>query len=258
MEIMLYRRIYISLLLVILSVSLCAQNVQTIHVKVALCDNVNQGIVKVPAKIGNGQDPDNNLYWGCAYGVRTYFKGKSDWKEIKRYKVDDILLERIVFQHKTKPYYLVADAYDGKYIKQCTVDFLNACAGLKKDTIIVNGKSIRIEGNAKLLSYIGHNGLMDFSLDNVYQSKDNQKRDAIILACASKPYFAPYLKSAKTYPLVWTTNLMSPEAYTLYDAVKAYINGNSNETVRENAALAYSKYQKCGVKAARRLLVTGW
>ncbi|MGC6431949.1 MAG: hypothetical protein ACON5F_12965 [Jejuia sp.] len=39
--------------------------VKTIHVYVALCDNINQGIVPVPAKLGNGQDPKNNLYWGA-------------------------------------------------------------------------------------------------------------------------------------------------------------------------------------------------
>src|SRR5215510_12584294 len=56
---------------------------KTIHVYVALCDNKYQGIVPVPAKIGNGQDPDNNLYWGCAFGVRTFFKKSSDWKLIQ-------------------------------------------------------------------------------------------------------------------------------------------------------------------------------
>jgi len=36
---------------------------KTIHVFVALCDNVNQGIVPVSAKLGNGQDIKGNLYW---------------------------------------------------------------------------------------------------------------------------------------------------------------------------------------------------
>src|SRR5687768_2778496 len=42
---------------------------RVVHVFVALCDNEYQGIVPVPARIGNGDDPDNNLYWGAAYGV---------------------------------------------------------------------------------------------------------------------------------------------------------------------------------------------
>lgn len=235
-----------------------SQNIESIHVMVALCDNENQGIVKVPKAIGNGQDPNNNLYWGCGYGVRTYFKKSQDWKEIKRYGAKGNILERIVFKHKSIPIYLIADAYDGKYIKQCTIDFLNSCAGNKKDTININNTIIGLSGNAKLLSYIGHNGLMDFSLPNTFKNKDGIKRDVIILACASKQYFSPYLQSANANPLVWTTNLMCPEAYTLHDAISSYISGSSNIQVRQNAAAAYSKYQKCSINAAKKLLVAGW
>ncbi len=230
----------------------------TIHVLVALCDNQYQGIVPVPKKIGNGQDPDNNLYWGCGYGIRTFFRQSPEWKEIKRYSPNDIVLQRIIFEHKTHKYYLVADAYDGKEIKQCTKDFLYSCSGQKKDTLHIDSRVIGIEGNSRLLAYIGHDGLMDFSLKNTYTPADDFRRDAIILACISKKYFAPFLQSAKAYPLVWTTGLMCPEAYTLHDAISAYIKGGNPESVRTSAAKAYAKYQKCGENAARRLLVTGF
>jgi hypothetical protein len=231
---------------------------KTIHVFVALCDNKYQGIVPVPAKIGNGQDPDNNLYWGCGGGIRTYFKNSKEWTFIKKYKLDKTRLERAIFKHKTAKYYLIADAYDGQFIKQCTIDFLKSCAGQTKDTIQVSNTSIGINGNAKLVSYIGHDGLMDFSLDKEYENADNLKRDAIILACISKRYFAPLLKQTKANPLVWTTGLMAPEAYTLHDALRSYINKEPAENIRSSAAKAYSRYQKCSEKAARNLLVSGW
>lgn len=231
---------------------------KTIHIFVALCDNKYQGIVPVPAKIGNGQDAFNNLYWGCAFGIRTYFKNSSEWKVVKTQKIDSVLMERIVFKHVTKNYYLVADAYNGKYIKHCTEEFLRSSSGLLKDTIHVNNKIIGISGNAKLVSYIGHDGLMDFKLTETFQNTDNKKRDVIILACYSKSYFTPHLKAANVNPLVWTTGLMCPEAYTIHDAITGYILKESNEAIRTRAALAYSKYQKCSVNAARNLLVTGW
>lgn len=231
---------------------------KVIHVMVALCDNKYQGIVPVPKKIGNGQDPDNNLYWGCGYGIRTYFKKSKEWKEVLCSKPGGTILERIVFKHKIQKYYLVADAYDGKEIKQCTKDFLSACSGQIKDTLGVEGNIIGITGNSCLISYIGHDGLMDFSLNNTYESKDGLQRDAIILACISKSYFSPYLKKANTRPLVWTTGLMCPEAYTLHAALNTYIAGGDAESIRTSAANAYHKYQKCGEKAARKLLVTGF
>lgn len=231
---------------------------KTIHVLVALCDNHYQGIVPVPPKIGNGQDADNNLYWGTSYGIRTYFKNSKEWKLIQKTKLSGSLLERIVFKHQSKNYYLVADAYDGRYIKQTTIDFLKSCSGQMKDTLKINNTVIGLYGNARLLSYIGHDGLMDFTIDDIFENADGQKRDAIILACYSKGFFTPHLKATGVDPLVWTTGLMAPEAYTLHDALRSYVNNESAQNIRSSAFRAYSKYQKCSQKAAANLLVNGY
>ncbi len=232
---------------------------KTIHIFVALCDNKYQGIVPVPAGIGNGQDPNTNLYWGCGFGIRTYFKKSSEWKFLKIEKPGGTILERVVFKHSTKPnQYIVADAYDGQHIKQCTQDFLNSSAGNRKDAVTIDNKIIGIGGNAQLLSYIGHDGLMDFELDESFKNTDGKKRDIIILACYSKMFFGPHLEDANVNPLVWTSHLMAPEAYTVHDAITGYLAGETNEQVRSRAAKAYHKHQKCGEKAARKLLITGW
>ena len=231
---------------------------KTIHVFVALCDNKYQGIVPVPKIIGNGQDPANNLYWGCAYGIKGYFKKSKEWKLLKLQKLDKIRMERLVFKHISKNYYLVADAYDGQYIKKTTTDFLYSAAGQLKDTIKINNTTIGISGNAKMVAYIGHNGLMDFQINENFSNVDGKQRDAIILACISKKYFAPHLKQAKANPLLWTTGLMAPEAYTLHDALSSYITGGNAEQIRTKGAMAYTKFQKCSLKASRNLLVTGY
>src|SRR5579864_6421135 len=85
---------------------------RTVHVFVALADNQSQGIIPVPAKLGNGEDPEHNLYWGSAYGVKTFFARGEDWSRIKcgeKPKVE--ILERCVFKHRASNVYLVADAY---------------------------------------------------------------------------------------------------------------------------------------------------
>ena len=169
-----------------------------------------------------------------------------------------MLRERLVFRHTKKNVYLIADAYDGKNIKECTVDFLSASCGRKKETILVENIPIGVAGSAELVSYIGHDGLMDFSLDQDFANTDNKKRKTIILACFSKKYFAPHLKNANVEPSVWTTNLMCPEAYTVHDAIRSHLAGDSSAEMREAAAAAYSKYQKCSLKAAKGLLATGW
>jgi hypothetical protein len=232
--------------------------INTIHIFVALCDNKYQGIVPVPPKIGNGQDLNNNLYWGCGYGIRSYFKKSKDWKLVRTEKLDSTILERLVFQSTSKNYYLIADAYNGKYIQQCTEDFLHSTSGQRKDTLHIHGKTVGIAGNSKLVAYIGHDGLMDFQLTDNFQTTDDTQRDVIILACYSKRFFSPHLDKTNTNPLVWTSGLMCPEAYTIHDALVGYMNNESNEQIRTRAASAYSKYQKCSEKAARNLLLTGW
>jgi hypothetical protein len=231
---------------------------KTIHVFVTLCDNQYQGIVPVPPKIGNGQDPARNLYWGCGFGVKTFFKNSRDWKLIASSAPDSIRLERLIFRHKTKNYYLVADAYDGRYIRQAITDFMASASGKLKDTVTADHTLLGIDGNASLIAYVGHDGLMEFQLQDSFFNADGKKRDCIILACSSRDFFGPYLKNTKATPLVWTANLMCPEAYTLHDAIEGYVLNENAEQIRSRAAKAYSKYQKTDENFSRALLVTGW
>jgi hypothetical protein len=238
------------------------QPIRRVHVFVALADNEHQGIVPVPARLGNGLDADHNLYWGAAAGVKTFFTRSSDWSLLScGQKPKPEVLERCIFKHVGAEVYLVADAYRGDEIRQAMLDFLDAAAGASPEKIALPGTSaatLTFRGGSNLVAYIGHNGLMDFQLPIVPRKKNETHRDAIILACASKQYFGEALRAAGAYPLLWTTNLMAPEAYTLKSALDGWIAGEANEQIQERAAAAYDKYQKCGLRGARRLFATGW
>ncbi|MEP7039675.1 MAG: hypothetical protein ABI891_15185 [Acidobacteriota bacterium] len=236
------------------------QNVgKVIHVIVALCDNKNQGIVPVPAFLGNGEDPVKNLYWGAAFGVKTFFSKSANWQKLAVIpNPKENVLERIVFKNKTQNVYLVADAYRGSKMKAAINDFFAATAGAKRENVAVENTTLQILGSANLVAFVGHNGLMDFALENQPEKKDDEEREAIILACASRNYFAEPLKKTSAKPLLWTSNLMAPEAYILHDALEGWIKGETDEQVRRHAAAAYSKYQKISLKSAQNLLVTGY
>ena len=95
-----------------------------VRVFVALCDNANQGIVRVPAALGNGQDPRNNLYWGAQFGLKTFFKASPHWTVIDNEEepTRPAILERITFA--TNPSLrVVADAYDGAHMGGALRDF---------------------------------------------------------------------------------------------------------------------------------------
>ncbi len=233
---------------------------KTIHVFVALCDNKNQGIVPVPEKIGNGQNAGTNLYWGAAFGVKNFLAKKSgQWILLKTEKNPEKgILERILFKHKTANVYLLADAYDGIKIEKTINNFFMASGGDNSIEIKQDSLTLYFGGGANLIAYVGHNGLMDFSLTNAYKKKNEQKRETIILACFSKKYFTSHLKETGAYPLLWSSGLMSPEAYTLDAAIQAWIANKPKDEIRLKAAEAYHAYQKCGLKGAKNLLLTGW
>ena len=234
-------------------------SVPVIHVFVALADNVNQGIVPVSASLGNGDNPTTNLYWGAAFGIRTFFSRSKDWELISvTLKPTATVLERCIFKHRRASTLLVADAYQGKAIEQATWDFLEAAGGKPGERLKIRDLEFHTGGSADLVAYIGHNGLMDFKLSAYPKRRDDRERRAIILACASKQYFSPALQQSGATPLLWTTNLMAPEAYVLSATIDGWMNKEGDEQIRLRAADAYHQYQKCGVNAARRLFATGW
>lgn len=237
-------------------------SLRIIHIYVALCDNDSQGIVPVNKRMGNGNDPDNNLYWGNGYGVRTFFNASEEWRLLETVKNPKThVLERCIWKHRRYNSYIVADAYKGARIKPCTIDFLNCASGNAEDTIFTkdNGKSIVIPNvKTKLACYVGHDGLMDFVLPDPPAQKNGANKDVMILACASKMYFKEAIATAGANPVLWTTNLMGPEAYTLKAAIDGWLLHETGDQIVERAAQAYNKYVNCGIGGARRLFTSGF
>jgi hypothetical protein len=201
----------------------------TVHVTVALCDNASQGIVPVPAAIGNGDDPRTNLYWGASLGVKSWLK-REKW-QVQSVPAKPPILERIVAKKTIngREVVLTADAWQGKRIREAITAFIEDANG--------------IGPQADIVAYIGHDGLMEF---NVAPRMGTRPRKAIVLACASRQYFGRYVPD----PLLMTNGLMAPEAYTLTAAIEAHVKGTN---VTEAAAQAYDRFQKCGIRAARNL-----
>jgi hypothetical protein len=243
--------------------SVALSSLRVVQVFVALADNQHQGIVPVPPALGNGSDPQRNLYWGAVYGVKTFFKSSEEWQLLSCGRgPKDAILERCVFKNRDQDVFLVADAYQGSEIKSAVTDFLSAAAGVTSEDIRVKADSTYVSiaagGSADLLAYVGHDAFMDFQIPPIAGAKGNKPRGTIILACASKAFFGPYIRQTGAQPLLWTTGLMAPEAYTLRAALTGWIANEDDEAIRHRAAQAYDKYQKCGARAASRLFAAGW
>ena len=206
---------------------------KSIRVFVALCDNATQGIVKVGARIGDGDKPDDNLYWGCDDGLKRYFGKSKKWKLISKSTSPGPVLETLEFTHTQTDLRLKAEAYRGSCLKECLSAF-EGCVW---------------EGGADLVAFIGHNGLMDFNLP--YEAADPpRKADVAVLCCMSEAWFKERITQQGGRPLLMTTQLMYPGAFLLHDGIEAWRNGGDLATVRAAAAAAYAKSQRISQKAA--------
>lgn len=246
------------LLLVILAMPSPAAT-RVVHIFVALCDNASQGIQPVPAKIGNGDDPGNNLYWGCDDGVRSVFKRSKVWKLVSVADPDAAgpVLERAVFHNAGADAWLVADAYRGREIKQCLTDYFGALAGSLKVETVAGDKTISAGGAADLVAYAGHDGLMEFQLATPPVVEGRKPPAAIALCCVSRTFFLPHLKALKAEPLLLTTQLMYPAGQCLHAAINGWLGGRDGKACLQLAAAAYASNQKISQKAAAGVFSTG-
>lgn len=233
------------------------------HVVVALCDNEFQGIVPVPTKLGDGDAPRSNLYWGAMYGVRSFFRNQAGWQllEIAPSRdsrvLDRVLFRREVTRHgRTVPVLLVAEAWRGRNIGDAIRHFLELDRGEHVERLRAGDLEFDAGGAAHVAAFVGHNGLMDFSAPVLAEiDVAVQPHASVVLACMSDPYFTRLLRP-NSWPLITTSGLMAPEAYTLASVVESWFSGSEPAKVRQVAARAYAKYQRIPDKPALRLFVT--
>jgi len=227
----------LGLLLLTLAVASAGDERRSIRVFVALCDNATQGIQPVGAKIGNGDDPEANLYWGCSDGLGRFFPKSANWKTVDQDKdIDQAILRRLVLDHQADDLRLVADAYRGSEMKRCLEDFFKATQS----------------GKHALVVFIGHNGLMDtqVNLPAGGKAQGAAKTDAIVLCCLSDSYFSDALAELGARPILMTRQLMYPGSFVLHDGIESWRKGGSVGEIRTAAGKAYAANQKISQKSA--------
>lgn len=219
---------------------------QRIHVVVALCDNQTQGIAPVPARIGDGDDPATNLYWGCSDGLWKYFDKAWEWQQIESKKnqfwLTEItdeppILEQITYQHTQTRAILTAEAWRGSEIKRATIRYFELI-GDNSDTA------------PNLVAWIGHNSLMDFQLDPAWLKKSEKPKDVIVLSCLSHAYHSGLSEHINVRPVLMTDSLMYPGSFLLKNALDGWLTGENVDQIRKRAARGYMKNQKISLNAA--------
>jgi len=135
----------------------------------------SQGIVPVPAALGDGDRPDANLYWGARYRLRTVFDRAPGWARASRLVsgTGDIL-EVVEYRRRAEPrgawaaagvaqpfeVRLRAHAWRGRAMAAALEAFAKEALEPPAQTLVLgDGRRVPVPDPPRVVGFVGHNGL---------------------------------------------------------------------------------------------------
>jgi len=252
--------------------SIWREQLITVTVHVALCDSRLSKVAN--PNQGRGDSFRENLYWGAMYGVETFFSRQGDWKFVHADAGrDPHVLRRVVFLRRaspteewrqrgvTKPFdiCLLAQAWAGPYAADAMRAALNDGLGAKPPVVIeIGNRRIPFGSGSHLVGYVGYNALKDGHTILPNPNEDLPKPEArgIFYICASSAdYLAIPLRQLGLYPVLLTTQHITPEAYVLHGLTETLANGQIETGFALQAAQEYAHYNRMVPNEARRIFV---
>jgi hypothetical protein len=238
-----------------------------VQVHVPLCDN--DIIPCGNARLGDGDNPDTNLYWATSPGFGRWFtRKKSGWKQVldgDGATVGDAdVLDVRVFRRTVKAsrawrkagaparfdVYVVAQAWRGAAIDAALAAYAaDLYGGAERAIELADGTTIAAGGAARIVAYVGHNRLMDV---DAYawpaEAPDAPAKGAVAIACHTASYMGEDVPAATRVPLLMTRDFLFANAAPLERAVVAFAEGGGYADVRTAAAEGYAAAQDRDVK----------
>jgi len=231
-----------------------------VEVHVPLCDNT---IIRCGnAKLGDGDNPDTNLYWATTPGFGEWFARKgSGWKRVLRQRAgetgDRDVLAVLVYRRKlTAPAAwrkrgvparfevdLVIHGWRGTAIDRALAAYASDVSGTGARTVkLADGTTLDAGGAAQLVAWVGHNRLMDLE-SFAWPTPGATAKGTIAIACHTAAYMEDAVPAATRVPLLMTRDFLFANAAPLEAAVLAFASGGSYAAIRRDAASAYATVQ---------------
>ena len=218
-------------------------------------------------KLGDGDNPDTNLYWSTTPGFGEWFSRRnSGWKRVLKQDASetgdaDILAVLVYRRTITAPAAwvkrgapkqfeidLVIHGWRGKAIDRALAAYADDVSGKGSRELELADKSkLAAGGAAQLVAFVGHNRLMDLDAFT-WPEPGKVTKGAIAIACDTAPYMKEQVSAATRVPLLMTSDLLFANAAPLEAAVLAFATGGGYADIRKDAATAYAKIQEVDVK----------
>lgn len=229
-----------------------------VEVHVPLCDNT---IIRCGnAKLGDGDQPDPNLYWSTTPGFGEWFRRRgSGWTRVALAgdSGDPDVLAIHVYRRtvatpaawrargapKTLEVDLVARAWRGRAIDRALAAYADDVSGKgERPVALADGTTLHAGGAAQLVAFVGHNRLMDLDAF-AWPAAGAAPIGAIAIACDTAPYMKREVSAPTRVPLLMTSDLLFANAAPLEAVVLAFARGEGYATMRRDAAAAYAGVQ---------------
>ncbi len=246
--------------------------VVTVHV--ALCDN--RVIHCGGRRLGDGDRPGRNLYWGAAGGFRAYFDRQR--RSYRRVLLDGgdrkVILARAAYLRRirrpgptwrrrgvTRPFevLVIGLAYRGMRIGSAMDALVHqvAAEGGVASTLTIAGRQLPIGASGHLVGYAGHNHLMDVVSYRFPRVSRRTPLGFFALACYTSQYLADHLQGPALHALLLTRTRMYPGAFTLDGLVRGVSAGASAREVFRRGAAYYARVQRRPARLIRRAFTFG-
>lgn len=218
------------------------------------------------AKLGDGDTPDTNLYWATTPGFGRWFDRRGGgWKRALRTTKDtgdkDILELRVYRRTLAAPaswrkrgaprrfdVIVVIRAWRGSQIDRALAAYAADVSGQGTRTVTLDDDTeIAAGGAARIVSFVGHNRLMDVA-SYTWPAPGSEAKGTIAIACHTSAYMKREVSAATRVPLLMIDDYLFSNAAPLEAAVLAFAAGGGYARIRRDAATAYAAVQKREVK----------
>ncbi len=227
------------------------------EVHVPLCDN---SIIPCGnARLGDGDNPDTNLYWATTPGFGSWFARKgSGWKRVLHQRgaatgnTDVVAVDgyrrtlptpaswRKRGVAKTFELVIVVHGWRGKAIDQALAAYASDVSGGASRALVLDDRTtLAAGGAAQLVAWVGHNRLMDLEAF-AWPKPGTAVTGTIAIACHTAAYMEAEVSGATRVPLLMTRDLLFANAAPLEATVLAFAGGGGYTKMRSAASVAYA------------------
>jgi hypothetical protein len=227
------------------------------EVHVPLCESTI--IACGNAKLGDGDNPDTNLYWSTTPGFGSWFVRRGGgWKHVLHQRGDATGDANIVVVDvyrrtlrapqswvkrgapKTFELDIVVHGWRGKAIDVALAAYAaDVSGGAARKLELADRTTIAAGGAAQLVAWVGHNRLMDLEA-YTWPKPGKAVTGTIAIACHTAAYMEAEVASATRVPLLMTRDLLFANAAPLEATVLAFAGGGGYAKMRGDASVAYA------------------